>query len=604
MNPYFGPASDPDIGAELLDFVEQRVHPKYRANYSITNDVMLLKLSDDSDYTPVKLNSNPSIPSNGKGLRVLGWGTTVEGSSNPPPYLMKDTAFAVTNSFCQGRYDALKISITSDMLCAKDDGSCQGDSGGPLIIEDTNDPEFDVVVGVVSFGRNCNSGVYPGKCSLNLACYIHFSLLAHPNLIILGVYSRISTNWEWIRENACDMASDGDAFCLTSAPTPAPTTKPPTRRPTTRPPTLRPTPQPTRKPTESPSNSPSVVLLTPAPTIDEVFVLVRIMTDYSPLEISWKLETGGGKILTQRPAGYFTKAATIYDEIVAVPARERIYVEVYDAGGNGIFNLGEGYVTVYFGKTANWRKVLKHSDGRFTGRLILAFDSNENTAFSSPVPTITPTTSPSPTESPTSLGACPKVPARGCSICGNMACVSKPSTTVNYKGTVSCGELQTSGINGLLDPSECAILPAIVKDVCGCTIPTLPPSPQPSARTPPSVSPTSAPTKSKIAQFRVVFRTDSFPQESGWTISDTTGLLVKNVPIGTYTNPDNDETAIVSLELGRSYNLVMFDSYGDGNCKFDKERLTFAPNSIHELIHCVKAVNLGMDLLLSTMVLK
>ena len=163
MNPYFGPLSDPDVGAELLDVVEQRVHPKYRANYSITNDVMLLKLSDDSDYKPAKLNSNPSVPSNGKGLSVLGWGTTLEGATNSPPFLMKDIAFAVTNSYCQGKYNALKLSITNDMLCAKDDGSCKGDSGGPLIIEDANDPALDVVVGVVSFGRECDSPVYPGK---------------------------------------------------------------------------------------------------------------------------------------------------------------------------------------------------------------------------------------------------------------------------------------------------------------------------------------------------------------------------------------------------------------------------------------------------------
>jgi hypothetical protein len=303
------------------------------------------------------------------------------------------------------------------------------------------------------------------------------------------------------------------------------------------------------------------------------------MTDYSPQEISWKLETGGGQILAQRPAGYFTKAATIYDEVVAVPERDRIYVEVFDTGGNGIFNLGEGYVTVYFGKAANWQKVLQHSDGHYTGKLILAFDSNEATVFSSPVPTTSPTTSPNPTESPTSLGACPKVPSRGCSICGKMACVSKPSNLYNYKGTTSCGELEASGMNGLLDASECALLPVIVKDVCGCAIPTLPPSAQPSTSAPPSDSPTIVPTKLNRAQFLVVFRTDSFPQESAWSISDKNGVLIKNVPVGAYTNPDSDETTIVSLELGSIYTFVIFDSYGDGNCKFDKIRLTFAHNA-------------------------
>lgn len=49
------------------------------------------------------------------------------------------------------------------MLCAKSDykDSCQGDSGGPLIKKgnDPDDPDDDVVVGIVSFGGQCGGPV-------------------------------------------------------------------------------------------------------------------------------------------------------------------------------------------------------------------------------------------------------------------------------------------------------------------------------------------------------------------------------------------------------------------------------------------------------------
>ncbi len=51
--------------------------------------------------------------------------------------------------------------ITNTMMCADGNGdACQGDSGGPLY-----DSNANMVVGVVSWGNECNKPGYPGVYS-------------------------------------------------------------------------------------------------------------------------------------------------------------------------------------------------------------------------------------------------------------------------------------------------------------------------------------------------------------------------------------------------------------------------------------------------------
>mmetsp|Transcript_29935 Transcript_29935/g.64122 ORF Transcript_29935/g.64122 Transcript_29935/m.64122 type:complete len:109 (+) Transcript_29935:922-1248(+) len=63
--------------------------------------------------------------------------------------------------------------------------ACYGDSGGPLVIPG-NDATEDVQIGVVSWGIGC-SGDYP------------------------GVFSRVSTAYDWIREQVCKESIDPPA---------------------------------------------------------------------------------------------------------------------------------------------------------------------------------------------------------------------------------------------------------------------------------------------------------------------------------------------------------------------------------------------------------
>ncbi len=63
--------------------------------------------------------------------------------------------------------------------------TCYGDSGGPLIIPGEDSTE-DIQIGVVSWGIDCSGG-YP------------------------GVFSRVSTAYDWIREQVCKESIDPPA---------------------------------------------------------------------------------------------------------------------------------------------------------------------------------------------------------------------------------------------------------------------------------------------------------------------------------------------------------------------------------------------------------
>ncbi|KAL3778011.1 hypothetical protein ACHAW5_003434 [Stephanodiscus triporus] len=114
---------------------------------------------------------------------------------------------ALSNGIINGQEWNYHDQITDNMLCAKDLGedSCNGDSGGPLVLKGIMDGP-DVQVGVVSWGYGCARKDFP------------------------GVYSRVSSAFDWIREVTCRRSvsppADFDCDSLELSPTESPTPYP------------------------------------------------------------------------------------------------------------------------------------------------------------------------------------------------------------------------------------------------------------------------------------------------------------------------------------------------------------------------------------------
>ncbi|KAL3801731.1 hypothetical protein ACHAW5_005831 [Stephanodiscus triporus] len=188
-----------DVDGEVFVAREVMPHPNFNPMFMKFNyfdyDIMLVFLdgaSTANDVVTVKLNSDPSLPTVGQSLTVMGWGDT---DARPgldfqvtSDVLLSVDVIAISNEECEasegyddyGLYFSYNGKITDNMLCAEADGkdSCQGDSGGPLVIKG-DDGSADVQVGVVSWAEGCAAAGFP------------------------GVYARVSQVYDWIRSEVC-----------------------------------------------------------------------------------------------------------------------------------------------------------------------------------------------------------------------------------------------------------------------------------------------------------------------------------------------------------------------------------------------------------------
>lgn len=169
-------STDRTKGGVVLKVKSVNPHPEYDSE-NINYDFSLLELAESIGFS--RSIEAVSLPEAGESLAdgsmctVSGWGDTRDflesnirlRAVNVPSYNQEQCVEAL----------AATSIVTEQMICAgyaaggKD--SCQGDSGGPLVSDGK-------LVGVVSWGRGC----------------------ALPNLP--GVYARVSSVREWIREVA------------------------------------------------------------------------------------------------------------------------------------------------------------------------------------------------------------------------------------------------------------------------------------------------------------------------------------------------------------------------------------------------------------------
>ncbi|KAF4465053.1 trypsin-related protease [Fusarium albosuccineum] len=134
---------------------------------SITdNDIAILHLAKpiEKSYTIgyATLPEQGSDPVAKSTATIAGWGD-LEFGGLPAENLMKVSVPIVARQTCKKQYakDNPPLNVTDNMFCAglKKGGkdSCQGDSGGPII-----DKETGVLIGVVSWGKQCALAGFPG----------------------------------------------------------------------------------------------------------------------------------------------------------------------------------------------------------------------------------------------------------------------------------------------------------------------------------------------------------------------------------------------------------------------------------------------------------
>ena len=295
--------------------VDKHIHPDFEVNY--VNDIMIVKLPEQMDqdlFPPIKVNRFKTTPQNGDSLHVVGWGQTVAngGDSTMTDILQEAEIKAVPQQVCKQMFGNY---LHDDMMCAWDPGqdSCQGDSGGPLVFDNFG---TDVIVGVVSWGFGCASSTHP------------------------GVYSRLSANYDWIRDKVCCLSEDppSNFVCNTterpptpSPPTPSPPTPPPpTPSPPTPPPPTQPPPTPS-PPTPSPSSAPPYVR-----TSDEISICLTF--DRYPMDIScWLGDIEGTEIFEF--LGNFDNEMyqfATYNKTVTIPeGTNEVVFTISDAFGDG-----------------------------------------------------------------------------------------------------------------------------------------------------------------------------------------------------------------------------------------------------------------------------
>ena len=305
---------------------QRMIHPMYQAE-TVDYDFLVMQLDSSVDMQPTLLNEDGSVPINGEELTVIGYGTTTEGGFQPST-LQEVVINYIPTETCNVNYSG-KINGAT-MLCAGVGGgkdSCQGDSGGPLVVR--NGDAF-IQVGIVSWGYGCADPSYP------------------------GVYSRVSGEIDWIKDQICTLSSDPPDYCgeLGGG-------------------------------TESGGG--------------EVSVRLDIIYDDYPNEIGWSIKSGE-EIIMDKPVGSLDTPGLVQERIKLRPGNYDF--QIRDTFGDGICcRFQDGNYQIY-AEMSDSELLLASSDGQF--------GSGETQPFSVPNPGATGTAPPA---SPPTLSTPPTGPS-------------------------------------------------------------------------------------------------------------------------------------------------------------------------------------------------
>jgi len=128
------------------------------------NDIMLVKLKNNSTKTPVILETKVTSPKGQAPVTAIGFGDTTENGfiSN---VLLEVNLTTIDYTTCKNYWEnpnSFTPVSDTNQICAGDlaggKDTCQGDSGGPLLFK-------NVQVGITSFSNGCaHVGVPAGMC--------------------------------------------------------------------------------------------------------------------------------------------------------------------------------------------------------------------------------------------------------------------------------------------------------------------------------------------------------------------------------------------------------------------------------------------------------
>ena len=137
-------------GSETLGVASQIFFPLWpNPTNNKSYDLMLIKLSSPSTKQPLKLGF--STPTSLDYLTTVGFGMLTPGRLVFSSTLQQADLNHISNDQCQELHGIDDIEISSDMMCAHQEGTstCYGDGGGPLLIQGAT-PAEDILVGTIS----------------------------------------------------------------------------------------------------------------------------------------------------------------------------------------------------------------------------------------------------------------------------------------------------------------------------------------------------------------------------------------------------------------------------------------------------------------------
>lgn len=339
--------------------VERYPHPNYN-DYSIDYDYMVMKLNSpvDENVIPIDLNQNNNVPIEDDLLTVIGFGSLSSGGGTPSNLQEVVVEYIETNQ-CNSFYSYNGDVNDDTMFCAGRDGggkdSCQGDSGGPIFTR--NDDGSFLQVGIVSWGQGCAQASYP------------------------GVYSRISGEIDWIKQQVCSNSDYKPEYCDDYVP-PAPINNP-----------NPPTPQQTPPIDQAP------------PANGQVGVRLQLKYDSYPYETIWTFVQNGNQIASYQ-GGAFDQSQVRTTVTQLEPGQARFRIR--DTGNDGICcTYGSGNYEIWAVNPQGDDILLASGNGDYGNGETKQLEIPDLTTPEAPSP---PTPSPTfgPTGMPTTL---PPIPA-------------------------------------------------------------------------------------------------------------------------------------------------------------------------------------------------